>query len=130
MAASLMKRGIIKKVFVGADRVTMSGDFANKIGTYNLAILANFHNIPFYVVAPLSTFDKNLHSGKDIPIEYRKKEEVTALYFKKPIAPRGIEVYNSAFDITDSKLVTAFITEKGIIKPPYKNNIRKIINAR
>lgn len=130
MAASLMKRGVIKKVFVGADRVTMSGDFANKIGTYNLAVLANFHNIPFYVVAPLSTFDKKLNSGEDIPIEYRKKEEVTSLYFRKPIAPQGIEIYNPAFDVTDSSLVTAFVTEKGIIKPPYKNNIRKIINAR
>ena len=130
MAASLMRRGAIKKVFVGADRVTMSGDFANKIGTYNLAVLAHFHNIPFYVVAPLSTFDKKLHSGKDIPIEYRKREEVTSLYFKKPIAPHGVEVYNPAFDVTDSRLVTAFVTEKGIIKPPYKNNIRKKISAR
>lgn len=125
MAASLMKRGVIGKVFVGADRVTMSGDFANKIGTYSLAVLAKFHKIPFYVVAPLSTFDKDSNSGRDIPIEYRNQDEVTSLYFKKRIAPLGIKVQNPAFDVTDSNLVTAFVTEKGIIKPPYKNNIRR-----
>ena len=127
MAASLMKRGLIKKVFVGADRITMSGDFANKIGTYNLAILAKFHKVPFYVVAPLSTFDKNLCVGSDIPVEFRNKDEVISLYFKKQIAPLSIGVVNPAFDVTDSKFVTAFITEKGIIKPPYMTNIRKIV---
>ena len=129
MAASLMKRGIIKKVFVGADRITMNGDFANKIGTYNLAILAKFHKVPFYVVAPLSTFDKNLCVGSDIPVEFRNKDEVTSLYFKKQIAPLSIGVVNPAFDVTDSKFVTAFITEKGIIRSPYIPNIRKIVYA-
>ncbi|MBL7197250.1 MAG: S-methyl-5-thioribose-1-phosphate isomerase [Candidatus Omnitrophica bacterium] len=129
MAASLMEVGIIKKVFVGADRITMSGGFANKIGTYNLAVLAKFHKVPFYVVAPLSTFDKNLKEGRDISIESRSKDEVTSLYFKKPIAPLGIEVKNPAFDITDSKFVTAFITEKGLVKSPYRTNIRKIVYA-
>lgn len=128
MAASLMKAGIIKKVFVGADRITMSGDFANKIGTYNLAALAKFHKIPFYVVAPFSTFDKNLEGGRDIPIEFRSREEVTTFCFKKQIAPSDIEVYNPAFDVTDSWLVTAFVTEKGLIQPPYKTNIRKIMH--
>jgi methylthioribose-1-phosphate isomerase len=130
MAASLMKRGIIKKVFVGADRITLSGDFANKIGTYNLAVLAKFHHIPFYVVAPLSTFDEDLHNGKDIPIEFRDKDEITRLYFRKPIAPEGINIFNPAFDVTDADFVTAFITEKGIIRPPFSKNIRKIINAK
>ncbi|MFC1709210.1 S-methyl-5-thioribose-1-phosphate isomerase [Candidatus Omnitrophota bacterium] len=129
MAASLIKSGIIKKVFVGADRVAMSGDFANKIGTYNLAVLAKFHGIPFYAVAPLSTFDKDLKDGKGIPIENRKEEEVVSLYFKKRIAPFGIGIRNPAFDVTDSSLVTAFITERGLIKPPYKNNIKKVIHA-
>jgi methylthioribose-1-phosphate isomerase len=129
MAASLMKRGVIKKIFVGADRITMSGDFANKIGTYNLAVLAKFHKILFYVVAPLSTFDKNLISGKGIPIEFRNKEEVTSLYFKKRIAPLGIDVYNPAFDVTGSEFVTAFITEKGFVKPPYRTSIRKIMHV-
>jgi methylthioribose-1-phosphate isomerase len=130
MAASLMKKGVIDKIFVGADRITLSGDFANKIGTYNLASLAKFHNIPFYVVAPLSTFDKNLKSGKDIPIEFRDKNEITNLYFKQAIAPQGIGVFNPAFDVTDAELVTAFITEKGIIKPPYAKNIKKVTNVR
>jgi len=130
MAASLMKKGIIQRIFVGADRVTMSGDFANKIGTYNLAVLAHYHKVPFYVVAPLSTFDKKLYSGKDIPIEYRDKEEVRSLYFKKPIAPIAVDVYNPSFDVTDAKFVTAFITEKGMINPPYKYNIKKIANEK
>lgn len=129
MAAALMKKGAIKKIFVGADRVTMSGDFANKIGTYSLAVLAKFHRIPFYAVAPLSTFDKNLDSGKDIPIELRREDEVTTLYFKRPVAPSGIGVFNPAFDVTDAKLVTAFITERGIIKPPYRKNIRRIMDG-
>lgn len=130
MAASLMKHRRIHKIFVGADRITMSGDFANKIGTYNLAVLARVHKIPFYVVAPLSTFDRNLEGGSDIPIEFRAPEEVTNLYFKKPIAPSGISVMNPAFDVTDAWLVCAFITEQGIIKPPFKKNIKKIINAK
>lgn len=130
MAASLMKRRRIHKVFVGADRVTKSGDFANKIGTYNLAVLARVHKIPFYVVAPLSTFDKNLEDGADIPIEFRAPHEVTSLYFKKPIAPPGISVMNPAFDVTDAWLVCAFITEKGIIQPPFKKNITNMLNAK
>lgn len=129
MAASLMKRGVIKRIFVGADRITMGGDFANKIGTYNLAVLAEFHKIPFYVVAPFSTFDRNLKKGREIPIEFRDRKEITALYFKKQIAPSDIGVYNPAFDVTDAEFVTAFVTEKGLIKPPYKNNIRKIMHA-
>lgn len=129
MAAFLMKRGFIKKIFVGADRITMSGDFANKIGTYNLAVLAKFHKIPFYVVAPLSTFDRKLRKGNDIPIEFRDKKEVTELGFKKQIAPFGIEVINPAFDVTNAGLVSAFIVEKGMIRPPFNANIRKIIYA-
>jgi methylthioribose-1-phosphate isomerase len=130
MAASLMKDGLIEKVFVGADRVTMSGDFANKIGTYNLAVLSKFHGIPFYVVAPLSTFDKNLESGKDIPIEQRSADEITTLYFRKRIAPLGIKTINPSFDVTSSDFVRAFITEKGLIKLPYNKSIRKVIYGR
>ena len=130
MAASLMKCGCIQKIFVGADRITMRGDFANKIGTYNLAVLAGVHRIPFYVVAPLSTFDKNLEHGADIPIEYRVPEEVTSLYFKSAIAPKTVGVINPAFDVTEARLVRAFITEKGIIKPPFKKHIKKILSRR
>ncbi len=129
-AASLMRHQCIHKIFVGADRVTMSGDFANKIGTYNLAVLARVHKIPFYVVAPLSTFDENLEGGSDIPIELRSPKEITSLYFKKSIAPSGISVMNPAFDVTDAHLVRAFITEKGIIKPPFRTNIKKILHAK
>jgi methylthioribose-1-phosphate isomerase len=82
------------------------------------------------VVAPLSTFDEDLHNGKDIPIEFRDKDEITRLYFRKPIAPEGINIFNPAFDVTDADFVTAFITEKGIIRPPFSKNIRKIINAK
>lgn len=115
MAASLMKKGKIDKIFVGADRIAKNGDVANKIGTYNLAVLAEFHKIPFYVVAPISTFDFKLSSGDDIPIEERDADEVRAVLGKR-IAPRGVKVYNPAFDVTPARLVTAIVTEEGIIK--------------
>lgn len=127
MAASIMKQKKIQKIFVGADRITRSGDFANKIGTYNLAVLAAFHHIPFYVVAPCSTFDRKLQKGSDIPVEYRRADEVTRLCFKKSIAPPGVRVLNPAFDVTDAKFVTAFITEKGIIHPPFQRSIAQIL---
>lgn len=123
MAASIMKEGKINKVFTGADRITRRGDVANKVGTYNLAVLAKFHKIPFYVVAPLSSFDLKILKGENIPIEERGKKEITDLFFKSPIAPKGIKVINRAFDITDNSLISAIITEKGIIRPPYKKNI-------
>jgi len=130
MAASLMEQKKISKVFVGADRIALNGDAANKIGTYNLAVLAKFHRIPFYVVAPLSTFDSKIKTGKDIPIEYRKADEVTSLHFKKRVAPFGIKVLNPAFDVTKNNLIAAIITEKGVIKPPYKSSIKKILLAK
>jgi len=124
MAADVMRKGNVSAVFVGADRIAANGDFANKIGTYGLAVLAHHHKIPFYCVAPFSTFDLSLSSGRDIPIEQRDKKEVTTLYFKKPIAPKGIKVFNPAFDVTPSNLITAIITEKGIIDRPFSENIR------
>lgn len=127
MAATLMKQGKIDLVLAGADRIAANGDTANKIGTYNLAVLAKYHKIPFYIVAPESTFDLNLASGKQIPIEQRNPEEVTSLFFKRPIAPKGIKVYNPAFDVTPSALITAIITEKGVIRPPYKKNIKRTL---
>lgn len=116
MAASLMERGLVDKVFVGADRIAKNYDTANKIGTYNLAVLANYHKIPFYVVAPKSTFDFKIGSGKEIPIEERKADEVSFVFGKR-VAPRGVKVYNPAFDVTAHNLITAIITEDGIIKP-------------
>jgi methylthioribose-1-phosphate isomerase len=124
MAATLMQQGKIDKVIAGADRIAANGDTANKIGTYSLAVLAEHHRIPFYIAAPVSTFDLNIKTGKDIPIEERNAKEVTELFFKEPIAAKGIKVLNAAFDVTPHNLITAIITDKGVIKPPYKRNIR------
>jgi methylthioribose-1-phosphate isomerase len=125
MAADVMRKGRVSAIFVGADRIASNGDFANKIGTYGLAVLAAYHKIPFYCVAPFSTLDLSIESGAAIPIEERDKKEVTSLYFKRPIAPEGVGVFNPAFDVTPSTLVTAIITEKGIIRKPFRENIRK-----
>jgi len=127
MAASLMQQGKIDKVITGADRIVSNGDVANKIGTYNLAVLSYCHKIPFYVAAPASTFDLKIKRGEDIPIEERPAQEVTHLFFKIPVAPKGVKVYNPAFDVTAHNLITAIITDKGIIRPPYQKNIRQVL---
>ncbi|MDP2939581.1 MAG: S-methyl-5-thioribose-1-phosphate isomerase [Candidatus Omnitrophota bacterium] len=126
MAASLMANKKIDKIFVGADRIAANGDTANKIGTYNLAVLAKYHKIPFYVVAPASTFDLGIQSGNQIPIENRSGREITHI-FGRSIAPSGIKTYNPAFDVTPHKLITAIITERGIIESPFKENIKEIL---
>ena len=126
MAARLFAKGEIKCVVVGADRIALNGDTANKIGTYNLAVLARYHGVPFYVAAPTSTIDSQIRSGDDIPIEERNKSEVT-LPFGKSIAPSNIEVMTPAFDITPSHLISAVITEKGICKAQYREKFRRII---
>lgn len=118
MAAHFMRKGEIKAIFVGADRIAANGDFANKIGTYGVAVLARAHAIPFYVVAPLSTIDLKLPSGEQIPIEQRNPTEVTAIR-GTPVAPAGVHVANPAFDVTPHSYVTAIITERGIARPPY-----------
>jgi methylthioribose-1-phosphate isomerase len=115
MAASLMAKKEIDMIFVGADRIAANGDAANKIGTYNLAVLAHHHKVPFYVVAPTSTIDFRIRSGRDIPIEERDGDEVRGA-LGKPIAPRNVKVRNPAFDVTPAELITAIITEKGIFK--------------
>jgi len=125
MAADLMQKRQIDKVLVGADRIASNGDTANKVGSYALAVLAQAHKIPFYVVAPLSTFDLNLKSGKDIPIEQRSREEVTHIFGKR-IAPLKIKVYNPAFDVTPNNLISAIITEVGIFRKPYEKTLRKL----
>jgi methylthioribose-1-phosphate isomerase len=124
MAGYLMSMGKIDLVLVGADRITASGDFANKIGTYSLAVLAHAHKIPFYVAAPLSSFDTRLTSGCEIPIEQRPAEEITRFGPIRLAPRRGVDVFNPAFDVTPHHYVTAFITEKGIIKPPFKKHIK------
>ncbi|MBI5143933.1 MAG: S-methyl-5-thioribose-1-phosphate isomerase [Candidatus Omnitrophica bacterium] len=124
-AASLMEKGKVNKIFVGADRVARNGDTANKIGTYSLAVLANHHRIPFYVVAPVSSFDFRIKSGKDIPIEERDAKEVRSV-LGRVIAPKNVKVYNPAFDVTPNELITAIITEKGIFRKPYVQSLRKL----
>jgi methylthioribose-1-phosphate isomerase len=128
MAATLMQQGKIDRIIAGADRIASNGDTANKIGTYNLAVLSRYHGIPFYIAAPTSTFDLKIKSGEEIPIEQRDKGEVTDLFFKKPIAAEGIKIFNPAFDVTPHNLIASIVTEKGVIKPPYKKNIAKILS--
>ena len=126
-AAQVMKEGKIQQVFVGADRIAANGDTANKVGTYSLAVLAQAHNIPFYVVAPSNTFDAGISNGDTIPIEERCSTEVTHA-FGQLTAPPGVSVYCPAFDVTPNTLITAFITERGILKPPYTKAIQWILD--
>ncbi len=125
MAASLIAKGGVNKIFVGADRIAGNGDTANKIGTYNLAVLAKHHNIPFYVVAPKSTFDLSLKKGEEIPIEQRKPDEVRTVRGKR-IAPRNVNVWNPAFDVTPNKLITAIVTEAGVLRQPFKRSVKRL----
>ena len=122
MAAQVMKEGKIQCVIVGADRIAANGDTANKIGTYNVAILAEAHGIPFYVAAPTSTLDFALKTGDEIPIEQRAAAEVTE-GFGKVTAPEGVKVYSPAFDVTPAALVSAIVTEKGVARPPYTESL-------
>ncbi|WP_308638650.1 S-methyl-5-thioribose-1-phosphate isomerase [Paenibacillus silvisoli] len=125
MAGMVMSKGWVDAVIVGTDRVAANGDVANKIGTYSVAVLAKAHGIPFYVACPLSTIDLNTPSGGEIPIEERHESEITE-GFGKRTAPAGVKVFNPAFDITPNEYVTAIITEKGIVKPPYDVNLKKL----
>jgi len=124
MAAQVMKEGRIQLAIVGADRIAANGDTANKIGTYGVAVLARAHGIPFYVAAPISTFDLSLSSGAGIPIEQRDPREVTH-GFGKQTAPEGVAVYNPAFDVTPAELIAGIITEKGLIQPVNERTIRE-----
>ncbi len=127
MAASVMKKGLVNVVIVGADRIARNGDVANKIGTYGVAVLARQHNIPFYVAAPLSTFDFDLESGEEILIEERGSDEVRK-FGSSLVAPEDVKVYNPAFDVTPNDLVDAIITEEGIFERPYKESFNAIKN--
>lgn len=130
MAAAVMSGGKIKRVIAGADRIAQNGDTANKIGTYGLAVLSRYHKIPFYIAAPVSTFDFKVKSGRQIPIEERGRKEVTELFFQRPVVHKGIKVFNPAFDVTPHNLITAIITDKGIIRPPYNINIRRLLRKK
>ena len=126
MAASVMRQGKIDAVFVGADRIAANGDTANKIGTYSVALVAKAHGVPFYVVAPRSTFDLTLENGDGIPIEERDPNEISR-GFGRQTAPDGIDVYNPAFDATPAELITGIITENGVISPVTKELIAKVV---
>lgn len=129
MAGLVMREGKVQAVVVGADRIAANGDTANKIGTYSVAVLARAHAIPFYVAAPSSTFDLSLASGAAIPIEDRDPQEVTH-GFGKATAPAAIDVYNPAFDVTPAEWITAFITERGILRPPFGESIARTLRDR
>ena len=122
MAASLLRNGEVHCVIVGTDRTAANGDVANKIGTYPLAVMAQRHHVPFYVAAPLSSIDFACANGADIPIEQRPPSELTE-FAGKPIAPKGVDVFNPAFDVTPAELVTAIITERGIAYPPFGKSL-------
>ena len=129
MAAQVMAKGLVQAVIVGADRIAANGDTANKIGTYGLAILARHHRLPFYVAAPLSTIDFSLANGSGIPIEERDKREVLQLR-GEPIALAHTQVYNPAFDVTPARLITAIVTDKGVLRPPLRSAIARLKRKR
>lgn len=126
MAGLAMKKGMSDIVIVGADRVAANGDFANKIGTYPLAVMAKRHGIPFYTTAPASTIDPNCPEGDAIPIEERNPDEI-AMGFGKRTAPLGADFWNPAFDVTPNELLSGIITEAGIITPPFENKLAKVV---
>ncbi|MDR1471675.1 MAG: S-methyl-5-thioribose-1-phosphate isomerase [Synergistaceae bacterium] len=127
MVSSVMKRGWVQSVLVGCDRVAANGDACNKIGTSGLAIMAYHYGIPFYVCAPTSTVDMDARDGGDIRIEERPPEEVTELWYAERMAPPGVKVYNPAFDVTERDLITAIVTEHGIVRPPYSKGLAEIL---
>lgn len=129
MAGYFMKKGGVKAVLVGADRIAANGDSANKIGTYTLSILAMEHGVPFYVAAPTSTFDLSLASGEEIPIEERYAREVTHIAGAS-MAPRGTRAANPAFDVTPHYYISAIITEKGILREPYEERLKKALGGQ
>jgi methylthioribose-1-phosphate isomerase len=127
MAGHFFQQGKFDAVIVGADRIAANGDTANKIGTYTVAVLANAHGVPFYVAAPVSTIDRQCPTGAQIPIEERSAREVVEIQGTR-IAPEGIEVRHPAFDVTPARLITAIITERGVLRPPYPEAIRTLFN--
>jgi len=128
MAGVVMSEGRINAVFAGCDRVARNGDAANKVGTSSLAILAKHYGVRFYVFCPSSTIDPECKTGAEIEIEQRQPQEITEMFFERRIAPAGIKCYNPAFDVTDNKLITAIVTEKGICTAPYEESLAKFVN--
>lgn len=126
MASLVMKQGKINAVLVGTDRIAANGDIANKIGTSGVAILAKYYGIPFYVLGPYSTIDYKCKTGDDIVIEEREQSEIKEMWYKKPMALPETKCYNPAFDVTDNSLITAIITDRGILRAPYKESLERI----
>lgn len=126
MASLVMKNGWVQACFVGCDRIAANGDFANKIGTSGVAILAKHYGIPFYTLGPASTVDMSCPTGADIRIEQRDGEEIRSLWYREPMAPPEVRCYNPAFDVTDHELLTAIVTDRGIVYPPFDVNLKKL----
>ena len=126
MAASVLASGKVQAVFVGADRIAANGDFANKIGTLGVAVLAKHFGVPFYTLAPASTIDMACASGTDIRIEERDPEEIRSLWYAEPMAPEGVVRMNPAFDVTPHDLVSGIVTDRGIVRAPYRENLAKL----
>lgn len=126
MASLVMKQGKINAVLVGTDRIAANGDIANKIGTSGVAILAKYYGIPFYVLGPYSTIDYKCKTGDDIVIEERKQSEIKEMWYKKPMALPETKCYNPSFDVTDNSLITAIITDRGILRAPYRESLERI----
>lgn len=130
MSASVMQKGLVQAVFVGCDRVAANGDTANKIGTSVVACVAKEYGVPVYICAPTATIDLSCPTGADIPIEQRKPEEVTEMWYASRMAPDGIKVFNPAFDVTDHSLIAGIITEFGIARPPYREAFQRIFDEK
>lgn len=130
MSASVMQKGWVNAVFVGCDRVAANGDTANKIGTSVVAAVAKQYNVPVYICAPTSTIDMNTPDGAHIQIEQRKPEEVTEMWYKEPMAPKGVKVYNPAFDVTDHSLIAGIVTEYGVARAPYTESLKEIFEKK
>lgn len=130
MASIVMKNGWVQACLVGCDRVAANGDAANKIGTSGVAILAKYYGIPFYVLGPSSTIDFHCKTGEDIVIEERNPEEIKCKFYEKPMALSSVKCYNPAFDVTDHSLITAIITERGILRAPYTESLKKAFPER
>lgn len=126
MASMVMKNGWVQACFVGCDRIAANGDAANKIGISGVAVLAKHYGIPFYVLGPSSTIDLDCKCGDDIVIELREEDEIRTKFYEKPMAPVGVKCFNPAFDVTDHELIAGIITEKGIVRAPYKENLKAL----
>jgi methylthioribose-1-phosphate isomerase len=130
MVSRVMKNGWVQAVFVGCDRVAANGDVCNKIGTSGVAVMAEYYGIPFYVCAPVSTIDMRTPDGSGITIEERPGFEVTDMWYRERMTPEGVSVYNPAFDVSDAKLITAIVTEYGVVRPPYAENLAALFGEQ